>query len=269
MSGREGVTWRWDPACADDSNPPTQGLHPLPTHPVRASPLVSPQLTGIKGEQSPAFLFTPAEHPLLLLCPQLWRLPWQSREEAELPPSVAGAGRDCGRLSPGLCVVEMVLGLKGWMSVGRGKGCAGNDWGGELRSWGSKKGRHVGEGKEGCWGAGWDPSTQDRTMVGLHQAFARWKSHPFQRKPSSHSLTEKPSSPPCTGVWPRWPRSPHPHGLGDSSYTEVTAGRKHRTHLHKALCFIYIIKETGWRGLGTSRKKHCFEVADAFYKAIM
>lgn len=79
--------------------------------------------------------------------------------------------------------------------------------------------------------------------------------HPSQCKPDSCSLMEKTGSPPCTEAWPRWPRFPCPHGLGDSSYREARAGRKHRTHLHKALCFIYIIKETGWEGLGTHRKK--------------
>lgn len=31
VSGREGVTWRWDPACAEGSNTPAKGLQPLPT----------------------------------------------------------------------------------------------------------------------------------------------------------------------------------------------------------------------------------------------
>ena len=38
--------------------------------------------------------------------------------------------------------------------------------------------------------------------------------------------------------------------------------------LHKALRFIYIIKETGWGGLGTRREKYRFKVTDAFYKAV-
>lgn len=49
VSGREGVTWRWDPACPEGSNLPVKSVQLLPTHPVRALALVSPQLTGIRG----------------------------------------------------------------------------------------------------------------------------------------------------------------------------------------------------------------------------
>lgn len=112
---------------------------------------------------------------------------------------------------------------------------------------------------------------QDHTKLpqGM-RARGLWE-HPSQHKPNSHSLLEKSSSPLCTGAWPQWLRSPHPHGLGDSSYTKVTAGHKHRTHLHKALCFIYYTlskRSDGWGGLGTHRQKFCFKVTDAYYKAI-
>lgn len=159
VSGRDGVTWRWDPQSAEGSNPPAKALQPLPTHPARALPLRSPQLIGIKGERSSAFLLTPGEHPCLLLSPRLWRVPWPSREEAELPPSAGGPGGDHSRLSLGLCVVETVLGPKHWMSVGGGKGWTGTNWVEELRSWESRRVGDVGERKEGCWGAGWDSST--------------------------------------------------------------------------------------------------------------
>lgn len=99
---------------------------------------------------------------------------------------------------------------------------------------------------------------QDHTKLpqGM-RARGLWE-HPSQHKPNSHSLLEKSSSPLCTGAWPQWLRSPHPHGLGDSSYTKVTAGHKHRTHLHKALCFIYYTlskRSDGWGGFRHTQTK--------------
>lgn len=47
----------------------------------------------------------------------------------------------------------------------------------------------------------------------------------------------------------------HPHVLGDGSSTEVTAGRTHRIHLHKALHFIYISKENGLEAFRHTQKK--------------
>lgn len=43
--------------------------------------------------------------------------------------------------------------------------------------------------------------------------------------------------------------------LGEGSSTEVTAGRKHRTPLHKALHFIYITKENSLEGFRHTQKK--------------
>lgn len=56
VSGREWVTWKWDPTSPEGSNLPVKSLQLLPTHPVRALPLVSSQLTETRGEQGPAFL---------------------------------------------------------------------------------------------------------------------------------------------------------------------------------------------------------------------
>lgn len=61
-----------------------------------------------------------------------------------------------------------------------------------------------------------------------------------RHKPNSHSPKEKPRSPPCTRVWPRWPRHPCHHGLRDSSSTKVMACRKHTcTFSHFIIAFYF------------------------------
>lgn len=143
VSGREGVTWRWDPACPEGSNLPGKSLQLLPTHPVRALPLVSPQLTRVKGELSSAFLPqlsipTPSSAPSYGVC-------HGQAGRSGIASHFAGACEDSNRLSRG---EDTVLGMKGWVSVEQGMGFAGTDGVGSLRSW------EIQERRECCWREG-------------------------------------------------------------------------------------------------------------------
>lgn len=76
-------------------------------------------------------------------------------------------------------------------------------------------------------------NTKHRMVAVLHQGFARWE----RQRAGDEQLISL-----CWSL-ALVAKVLHPHVLGDNSSTEVTAGRKHRTHLHKALYFIYITKE--------------------------
>lgn len=109
VSGREGVTWRWDPACPEGSNLPVKSVQLLPTHPVRALALVSPQLTGIRGEQSPAFL-PQLSIPTSSSAPSSGVCHDQAGRRQNCHLGFAGACEDSNRLSVGK---DMVLSMKG------------------------------------------------------------------------------------------------------------------------------------------------------------